>query len=679
VEHSDHFDLEEIFGGDVVLSDDETAVSIERQILQEEYEISMSPAAALRQLYGPAADWRDSSQKDIIIDSLKLSSIQGILAVLPTGWGKSLFFLIPAIVNTSKVTVVFLPLRALLHDVAEGVRKRGIRCMVWGEDKTPNVSVDTLLLASTDAYAASSTLRLYLKSLETTDRLGTIVIDEAHLLLTAVFRADRLQYIRNIRDRIAPIILLTATLPPSMEVELKQLLCFDPHQCTTFRKPSDRPNIRYLLHRPNDYEDAWLQLCRFAKSSIAGDLRASHPHLPTWFQQWTALLQPAEKGIIFALTKEEVEKISQEFRIPGYHSGMSATCQLQQLQEWKGTPQQWIVGTSGLGAGVNVPNVACVIHWGIPPDILDWVQMAGRGGRGIAMAYSITIAPAQITPGWKPLFESATLLHPKRLQALEDIINSDSCIRQKLEMYLDGTDDAGPCMGRSVEPCWVCNLEQPVVPPAPILPSHNSMLPALTPKPTHSEANPKVSSIRQSRQNSGKAKDFLVEVLRRWGIGCTYCHVLSEPDCPRDVTDQHTVRECGVWEKKGVVWGKLWFKNGGARGNLKFRPKTCCYRCACPNSICTQGRAGGDKDLCPFPSVLQDAVFAACHSERVRKALEQHLPKAILERSPLELWETLPTEYMWEGEYCTRMVLVFIVAAESLGLKDAYNTHGHLL
>lgn len=221
VEPSDHFALEDIFGGDVVLSDDETAVSIERQTLQEEYEMRMSPAAALRQLYGPAADWRDSSQKNIIIDSLKLSSPQGLLAVLPTGWGKSLFFLIPAIVNTSKVTVVFLPLRALLHDVAEGVRKRGIPCTIWEKDKTTNGSIDTLLLASTDAYAASQALRLHLKNLETTDRLGAIVIDEAHLLLTAVFCADRLQYIRNIRQRVAPIILLTATLPPSMEVELK--------------------------------------------------------------------------------------------------------------------------------------------------------------------------------------------------------------------------------------------------------------------------------------------------------------------------------------------------------------------------------------------------------------------------------------------------------------------------
>jgi superfamily II DNA helicase RecQ len=70
--------------------------------------------------------WRNNRQRDIILESLALPNDHGLLAVLPTGSGKSLLFLIPAMMSDSKVVVVFFPLRALVQTMAQQIRDYGI-------------------------------------------------------------------------------------------------------------------------------------------------------------------------------------------------------------------------------------------------------------------------------------------------------------------------------------------------------------------------------------------------------------------------------------------------------------------------------------------------------------------------------------------------------------------------
>jgi len=324
---------------------------------------------ALQQLYGRTATWRDSFQQDLTKSSLQLRPHEGMLAILPTGYGKSLLFLIPTIMEPHMVTVVFVPLRALIDDIASSIRLRGIHCTIWGEQKTNNPVVKSLLLVSMDTYGSSEALRLFISRLEWENRLGRVVLDEVHLILSAEYRVYKLQKIRGIKDRQTPIILLTATLPPDMEAALLQLLCFDTNSSKTWRLPSQRFNVRYLLERPTDDKIAWELL-----TGIDQD-----PTVDGWFNRWSGYLATGEKGIIFCVTKDEVENIANHLRIPAYHSALPLMVRQKNLKSWTTGTVSWIVGTSGLGAGIDIPNVKVVVHWGIPSDILDWVQMSGRG------------------------------------------------------------------------------------------------------------------------------------------------------------------------------------------------------------------------------------------------------------------------------------------------------------
>jgi superfamily II DNA helicase RecQ len=142
--------------------------------------------------------WRNNRQRDIILESLALPNDHGLLAVLPTGSGKSLLFLIPAMMSDSKVVVVFFPLRALVQTMAQQIRDYGIHCTVWNEEKTRNPVTETLLLGSMDYMATSTTLWTFLRRLEREDRLDRFVIDEVHTLMTSEFRDHRLQQVRKI-------------------------------------------------------------------------------------------------------------------------------------------------------------------------------------------------------------------------------------------------------------------------------------------------------------------------------------------------------------------------------------------------------------------------------------------------------------------------------------------------
>src|SRR5258705_84932 len=101
------------------------------------------------------------------------------------------------------------------------------------------------------------------------------------------------------------------------------------------------------------------------------------------------------------------------------------------------------------------------------PRILDWVQMAGRGGRGIAMSYSITISPCEDVFRWQSLSRDAEVSHPERLEAIKDIIISTTVIRPKLATFLDGADHLVSSTKQTPKFSWLPNKLHSRFPPKP--------------------------------------------------------------------------------------------------------------------------------------------------------------------------------------------------------------------
>lgn len=632
--------------------------------------------AALKKLYGTEAKWRDTYQHDLITASLQLESKTGLLAVLPTGYGKSLLFIIPAIVeaNAMMVTVVFVPLRALMATLAASIREKGIHCTVWGEQNNENPHVISLLLASCDSYERNPLLKRFITRLESEKRLARIVLDEAHLIVSATYRIHALQKIAGVRNCNTPVILLTGSLPPDLEQELLRIMCFGPSNCTTWRLPTVRSNIRYLLERPATHQ--------VAQASLSGIVRdPRRPAVPGgWFKEWSQYMDDKEQGIIFCVTTEEVDEIANCHQLLQYHSKMDADIRKRNLSKWSAGLARWIVGTSGLGAGIDVAKVKVVVHWGIPTDILEWVQMAGRGGRGIEWSYSITVEPQKPVFQRQSIYRAAEETHPDRRQMMLDIISSKECIRPLLSTFLDGIATSHTCSERHMELCWICTTN--------VLPSGasnrsskskaSSSRMTVPTHPTSLHPKPHPTTMQQSRQQDGASLGFIVEVLRRWGEGCTYCHILGEFNKP-GVYPDHTTNACGRWRgDSGVSWNKLWSREVGMRRALRFDAGTCCFRCGCPKSICQQGNRDGSHANCDHSKVFMDAAFAASHLESIRLAVNESL-KVNRRMEMQEFWETLGKEWMWGRERCTRMMLVVVTAARHVGLEALYLETGYVV
>lgn len=402
-------------------------------------------------LYGPDAHWKSNQQKRLIEEALNIQDDNGLLSIVPTGFGKSLLFLIPAIMaaNTNKVIVVFLPLKALITTIAQQIRSKNIHCTVWNEESTRNPTVCNILLISTDYIATSLTLNIFLSRLESENRLDRFIIDECHMLLSAEYRAHRLQKIRNIRMRKAPVILITATLPPSIEKNLLSLMVLNPQKTTILRLASARPNIRYMLSRPKNLFEA--------KTVLYGsDLPYGENGL---FKQWTEELGNLYKGIIFTTTVKEAESLGDELQIPVYHAKLKE--KESNLSSWISGSSKWIVGTICLGAGIDIPNILIVVNWGIPTDILDFAQMSGRGGRGIPFSKSILIEPLQTAQSSKFLWENARIQHEDRFSIMQQVLTAKECIRSLMGIFLDGEElGALSCnLIKDAQLCWNCTRD----------------------------------------------------------------------------------------------------------------------------------------------------------------------------------------------------------------------------
>jgi len=645
-------------------------------------ELEFRALTSLQKLFGINAMWRNNQQRDIILESLTLPNEHGLLAVLPTGSGKSLLFLIPAIMSDSKVVVVFFPLKALVQTMAQQIRDYGIHCTVWNEENTRNPVTKTLLLVSMDYMATSTTLWTFLRRLEREDRLDRFVIDEVHTLMTSEYRDHRLQQVRKIRVINRPVIFMTATLPPSLQHSITEILCFQDTQLHVHRQTSARPNICFKLFQPLSTKES--------EEYLYGT--ALHQNERSLFAQWNTLIG-SDKGLIYSLTKREADDMGKYLNIPVYHSGLSETERHSNLSSWIHGRQSWIVGTSGLGAGINLPNIKLVVFWGLPTDIIDFVQMAGRAGRELSTSYCIIIEPEEVSQSRQYLHERAQLVHHDRFIAVQNLLTTTTCIRTMCGLYMDGIQGGHSCKDLDALLCWICagndigkhqisvspdtnhHLSYTTSQPTP-LPSG----PTSVTFPTHSAIcntsynNPALGPLQQQRQREAERREFMSQVLGRWSIGCVFCNVLEG-----FTEGNHQFWECLNWNSTyaGLRASTLWGMNHSWRRKIDLIPYTCCFHCGSPRSLCPQGKSGGDSADCTFGKTPFTAAFAASHNKEFRDLMVE-LPQE-LRKDPLVFWKTLGVANQWEGEGCNRIIVFLFRIATHHGLWEDYQTEGSLI
>lgn len=304
-----------------------------------------------------------------------------VLAVLPTGGGKSLLYQLPAVLSEG-MTLVISPLIALMHDQVEALLARGIQACALTSHLS-RAEEDQVL---TDAehgkyrllYVTPERLKMEMFQARVQRiNVDLLAVDEAHCISEwgHDFRPSY-RSIASVRPMLtdaagnhAPVLAVTATATPHVRQDiLEQLSLRDPKIVVS---GFDRPNIVWSVFREDNKERKVMEVLEKVPGSsliYAGTRRNS--------ERWAELLN--REGVSAG----------------AYHAGLSFQERFQTQQRWQQSELRVVVSTSAFGMGVDKADVRSVVHVALPPSIEAYYQEAGRGGRDGSAAHAVLLVGA---------------------------------------------------------------------------------------------------------------------------------------------------------------------------------------------------------------------------------------------------------------------------------------------
>lgn len=322
-------------------------------------------------------------QEDII---QQVISNRDVLALLPTGGGKSLCFQIPALLKPG-ICLVISPLVALMEDQVNSLKKKGIKALAL-TGGTPYKEVDDLLdncIYGNYKFLYLSPERLQqelvqerIKQME----VNLIAVDEAHCIsewghdFRPAYR--KIDLLRQLQPNIN-VLALTASATPKVAVDICEQLKMD--SPITFRKSFERKNIAYDVLRVED----------------------------KFYQLEQLLQQDQESGIIYLRNRKATVDVSIFLEKKGistgvYHGGLSKKERSQSLQNWLSGKKRIMAATSAFGMGIDKPDVRTVIHLHLPESLENFFQEAGRAGRDGKPAKAVILTNESDIPRLKDQF-----------------------------------------------------------------------------------------------------------------------------------------------------------------------------------------------------------------------------------------------------------------------------------
>jgi ATP-dependent DNA helicase RecQ len=318
-----------------------------------------APLQALKQYFGYSS-FRPH-QEEIIAATM---GGQDVLAVLPTGAGKSLCFQLPAILSPG-LTIVVSPLIALMKDQVDSLTALGIKAAALHsgiEDEEKNVTRGLLRdneLKLLYVAPERAVLPGFLASLAQS-KVSRLVVDEAHCISEwgHDFRPEygQLGVLREQFPNI-PVLAVTATAIPRVREDItSKLRMAEPHIVIA---SFNRPNLTYRV------EDRKAPL-----QQILGLLKEHED----------------EAGIIYCLSRDGTERLSEQLSEHGvnaapYHAGLAPEIRSRTQERFLRDEVQVVCATVAFGMGVNKPNVRFVIHHDLPKNVESYYQETGRAGR----------------------------------------------------------------------------------------------------------------------------------------------------------------------------------------------------------------------------------------------------------------------------------------------------------
>ncbi|MEK5231463.1 RecQ family ATP-dependent DNA helicase [Lysinibacillus sp. FSL K6-0232] len=311
-------------------------------------------------------------QKEVIEAILQGNDV---IALLPTGMGKSLCYQLPAYALQKPILIVS-PLLSLMQDQVEELKR-------FGEKRV--VALNSFLAPTEKRYALhfleqyrfiftspEMLLQQQVQEKLAQIELGLIVVDEAHCISQwgFDFRPDYLRIGEWFaKENRSPILALSATATSKVVQDIRETLSL--RTSFEFMYNVDRPNIhlgRVLL------ED---------KAEKA-----------QWLMQHVK--ETAGPGILYVPSRKRAQQYCEAFlqagiRTAAYHAGYGAEDRQFIQQQFIDGELDWIVATNAFGMGINKPNIRQVIHESMPANIANYMQEIGRAGRDGQSALAILL------------------------------------------------------------------------------------------------------------------------------------------------------------------------------------------------------------------------------------------------------------------------------------------------
>ena len=376
--------------------------------------LNMSPSEVLKEYWG--YDGFRPMQEEIITAALEGKDV---LAIMPTGGGKSICFQVPGLMRDG-ITLVVTPLIALMKDQVQNLNDRGVRALAIHAGMSRH-EVDLAL--NNAAYGDYKFLYL------SPERLGTqlfrsyidvldvsfIVVDEAHCISQwgYDFRPDYLR-IGELRERIdAPVIAVTATATPSVAQDIMERLGFK--EKLLLKSGFERPNLSYIVRQVEDKYSQILNVC----NGVPGT------------------------GIVYARNRRKCEELSEFLRAQGvsasfYHAGLGGQARAERQAAWKSGAVRVMVCTNAFGMGIDKPDVRFVVHYDLPESPEAYFQEAGRAGRDGKRSFAVQL--------WNSV-------DVRRAKQIEDVsfpsLEYIEDVYQKLHAFFEIPYDTG--MGRQLK------------------------------------------------------------------------------------------------------------------------------------------------------------------------------------------------------------------------------------